>query len=588
MGTLTGRIFRSILFTSIATVLLASVLFVGLTYAVLDDQLRRELLNTTDVIERALPAAKDEKAYLEGLVLRDIRVTWIAADGSVLHDSVATGATELENHLDRPEVKEALSTGSGIARRHSNTLDEETVYAARLLPDGTVLRVAGTQRSIFGHMTAVLVPGILVLLALAVVAVIVARFTARRMLRPLDSIDFERPLANEAYPELAPLLTRLNASRREIIERNAQLDARRGEFDAVTGSMREGLVLSDAQGRVLSINAAAAELFGVSTADVIGRHLLTLSRNSDVQRIVDSALLGERATGHIEQDGRVYRLLASPVLAGGEAAGDEAGVVAGADADLGQLGVVARGAALLALDITEWYRADLQRREFTANVSHELKTPLTVINGYAELMERGMVEQGDVLRFARLIHDEATRLITLVDDIITLSQLDEKEGRPLELTPFEEVDLVVLAREVTDRLASFARGREVTLVPPPAVGDVTVLGIPVLLSKMLYNLVENGIRYTNPGGEITVDVAREGDAVVASVRDTGIGIPAELHDKVFERFFCADRSRSRETGGTGLGLAIVKHGALVHNADITLQSAEAQGTTIQLRFPACQ
>jgi two-component system phosphate regulon sensor histidine kinase PhoR len=613
MGTLTGRIFRSILFTSIAVVLLTGVLFAGLTYAVLDDQLRRELLNTTDVIERALPVAEDEEAYLEGLVLRDIRVTWIAADGSVLHDSVATGAAELENHLDRPEVKEALSTGSGIARRHSNTLDEETVYAARLLSDGTILRVAGTQRSIFGHMAAVLVPGVLVLLALTVVAVLVARFTARRMLRPLDRIDFEQPLANEAYPELAPLLTRLNVSRREIIERNAQLDARRSEFDAVTGSMREGLVLSDAQGRVLSINAAAAELFDVSADDVIGRHLLTLSRSSDVQRIVDSALLGERATGHIEQDGRVYRLLASPVLAGGEAgalaggtmgavaggavgavgaadvaAGGETGAVGGAtggDAAAGQPGVVARGAALLALDITEWYRADLQRREFTANVSHELKTPLTVINGYAELMERGMVEQGDVLRFARLIHDEGTRLITLVDDIITLSQLDEKEDHPLELTPFEEVDLAVLAREVTDRLASFARGREVTLVLRPAADDVTVLGIPVLVSKMLYNLVENGIRYTNPGGEVTVDVAREADVVVASVRDSGIGIPAELHDKVFERFFCADRSRSRETGGTGLGLAIVKHGALVHNADITLQSAEAQGTTIQLRFP---
>jgi signal transduction histidine kinase len=387
--------------------------------------------------------------------------------------------------------------------------------------------------------------------------------------------------------------------------------------------MREGLVLADAQGRVLSINAAAAELFGVSAADVIGRHLLTLSRSSEVQHIVDSALLGERATGHIEQDGRVYRLLASPVLASGETgvtAGGEMGGGAGDDGGVGQPGVavaagqsgmttggdaadvalagqpgvltgaeqpgvVASGAALLALDITEWYRADIQRREFTANVSHELKTPLTVINGYAELMERGMVEPEDVLRFARLIHDEGTRLITLVDDIITLSQLDEKEGHPLELTPFEEIDLSVLAREVTDRLASFARGREVTLTLRPAVGDVTVSGIPVLLSKMLYNLVENGIRYTNPGGEVTVSVVREEDAVVASVRDSGIGIPAELHDKVFERFFCADRSRSRETGGTGLGLAIVKHGALVHNAAITLQSAEGEGTIIELRFP---
>jgi two-component system phosphate regulon sensor histidine kinase PhoR len=572
MGTLTGRIFRSILFTSIAVVLLAGVLFAGLAYAVLDSQLRRELFNTADVITSALAADDDEASYLGGLVLRDIRISWIAADGSVLHDSVASDAVELENHLDRPEVRDALDTGNGIARRHSSTLDEETVYVARRLPDGNILRVAGTQRSILGHMAAMLMPGILALLAVAIIAAVAARFTARRMLAPLNAIDFEQPLANEIYAEFAPLLTRLNASHRAIIERNTRLDAQRSEFDAVTANMREGLVLADAQGRVLFINAAAAELFAVSSVDVIDRHLLTLNRNDSIQHVVDSALLGRRAEGQFEQDGRVYRLLASPVFARGE-------VDDGADGEI-------NGAALLALDITEWYRADIQRREFTANVSHELKTPLTVINGYAELMKRGMVEPEDALRFSRLIHDEATRLIALVDDIITLSQLDEQEGRALERTSFEEVDCVQLAREVVDRLLSFAQEREVALILLPIAENVTIFGIPVLLSRMLYNLVENGIRYTNPGGEVTVSVARDRDAVMVSVCDTGIGIPAELHDKVFERFFCVDRSRSRETGGTGLGLAIVKHGAFAHNADVTLQSTEGQGTTLELRFPA--
>ncbi|MDR0347699.1 MAG: PAS domain-containing protein, partial [Coriobacteriales bacterium] len=537
MGTLTGRIFRNIFFTALAVVLLTGILFAGLAYTVLDSQLRRELLNTIDVIESALPAEDDEAAYLGRLVMRDIRVTWIAADGAVLHDSVASDDVEFENHFNRPEVQEALRSGSGIASRHSSTLDAETLYAARLLPDGTVLRVAGTQRSIIGHMAAVAVPGILVLLAVAGVAALTARFTAKRMLNPLDALDFEQPLANETYPELAPLLTRLNTSRREIIERNAQLDAQRGEFDVVTGNMREGLVLFDTQGRVLFINAAAAELFGVGSSDVAGRHLLALSRDDSIQRVVESALRGRRAEGHIEQDGRVYRLLASPVFAAvggvgglrggalgeGEAATDAAlnGAGAATDASLNGAGAatdtalnekngdtdgVASGAALLALDVTEWYRADVQRREFTANVSHELKTPLTVINGYAELMERGMVEKDDVVRFTRLIHDEATRLITLVDDIITLSQLDEKEESLEGFAAFEEVNLVTLVHEVSGRLASFAQGREVRLDAQIAEGEVLVFGIPLLLSRMLYNLVENGIRYTNPGGEVRVVV----------------------------------------------------------------------------------
>jgi two-component system phosphate regulon sensor histidine kinase PhoR len=568
MNTLAGRIFRSIFLTAVAVVLFAGVLVTGLVYAVLGDQLRRELLNTVEVIEAALPDARDEATYLGSLELRDIRVTWIATDGSVLYDSVAPADTPLENHLDRPEVQGALANGSGMASRHSQTLDVETIYLAHRLPDGTILRVAGTQKSILGHMATALVPGILILVAVAAIAAASARFTARRILRPLGAIDFEQPLTSDTYPELAPLLTRLNASLREIAERGAALDVQQSEFDVVTNSMREGLVLTDPAGQVLFINAAAARLFESSASDVIGRHLLTLNRSDRIQQVVESATGGQRAEGYFEQAGRVYQLLASPVLKDGQP----------------------NGAALLVLDITEWYQADVQRREFTANVSHELKTPLTVINGYAELMERGMVEPADVERFTRLIHDEGTRLITLIDDIITLSQLDETEGSAREQLAFESVDLIGLAHEVCERLDSFAQGREVTLTllahADAAGATLEVEGIPILLSRMLYNLVENGIRYTNPGGSVSVELSRDEDAAaVVRVRDTGIGIPAELHTKVFERFFCVDRSRSRNTGGTGLGLAIVKHTALLHNATIDLQSTEAQGTTITLRFP---
>jgi two-component system phosphate regulon sensor histidine kinase PhoR len=557
---LTGRIFRSILLTVVAVVLVAGVLASVLVYAVLDGQLRRELLNIAEVVEGALPAVDDEAAYLTGLAVRDVRVTWIAPDGSVLHDSVAGDEAGLANHLDRPEVQDALRTGSGIAHRRSQTLDEETIYLARLLPDGSVLRVAGTQKNLLGHMATALLPAVLVLAALALAAAAAARIISRRILSPLGALDFDRPLENVAYPELTPLLTRLNASRREIAAQNAQLDARQSEFDAVVGSMREGLVLIDSQGGVLLINDAAIDIFGASATEVAGRHLLALNRSEQIQQVVERALGGARAQGYFEREERVYQLLASPVPADGGTG----------------------GAALLVLDVTEWHRADVQRKEFTANVSHELKTPLTVINGYAELLEQGMVATEDVGRFTRLIHDEATRLITLIDDIITLSQLDE--GAPDGPPAVEEVDLGALARDAVSRLASFAQERDVALCLRPLVEDAVVQGVPVLLARMLYNLVENGIRYTDPGGEVTVGIGRDGDEAVVSVLDTGIGIPRRFHEKVFERFFCVDASRSRSTGGTGLGLAIVKHGALMHHARVALHSSEGAGTLVEIRF----
>ncbi|MDR0350301.1 MAG: PAS domain-containing protein, partial [Coriobacteriales bacterium] len=521
MPTLTGRIFRSVLLTAVAVVLLAGLLASGLVYTMLDAQLRRELLNTAELIERSLPAVGDEAAYLSDLSLRDLRITWIATDGSVLYDSAIGGEAPLENHLDRPEVRSALETGSGFARRHSQTLDEETVYLARRLPEGSVLRVAGTQRNLLGYMAAALLPSALILVVAALVAAVAARLISRRILSPLDKLDFEHPLETESYPELAPLLSRLAASGREIIERKAQLDERQGIFDAVTESMREGLVLIDAQGAVLSINEAAISVFGSAAADVMGRHLLALNRSEQIQAPVEAALKGQRAQGYLEQGGRVYRLFASPVLTDGEP----------------------NGAALLVLDVTEWHRADLQRREFTANVSHELKTPLTVINGYAELLSQGTVPPEDALRFSHLVHEEATRLITLVDDIITLSRLDEgKEGQG-DLPAMERVELCALATEVVERLEPFAKSQGVRLSLCALVDAAMVRAMPTLLSKMLYNLVENGIRYTDPGGEVTVGVGTDGDAAQLSVLDTGIGIPERFHDKVFERFFCVDSSR---------------------------------------------
>jgi len=599
MKSLSGRIFRSIFLTTLAVVVLVGATASMLIYAMLDRQLQRELQNMSEIIVQALPTTTNEAVYLEGLAVRDTRITWIAANGTVYYDSIVMGpqdqdapapALSLENHLDRSEVRDALATGIGTARRHSQTLDEETLYYARRLPDGTILRVAGTQRSILGIMATMLGPSLVILVGAALAVAVIARFTTRRMLRPLEVLDFDQPLTNDTYPELAPLLTRLDAQHRAIEQGIAQLDARRHEFQVVTSGMREGLVLIDAAGMILYLNTAAMQLFDAQAQDCVGAHVLTLNRSKQLQEALKATQEGTYADKTLELGGRVYRLMANPVFSpskpsavaprGSNTASEGEGTAV-------FFSPKPSGAALLVMDITERHDADMLRREFSANVSHELKTPLTVINGYAELMRQGMVKGEDVARFAGLIHDEAGRLITLIEDVITLSQLDEVDARPFTSNVFEPVDLLELSQEVCAHLVSFAAERHVTLVSPTALAhtNTTVLGIRVLLYHMLYNLVENGIRYTDAEGTVAVAVEREDGSRVVRVTDTGIGIPAAYHEKVFERFFCVDQSRSKTTGGTGLGLAIVKHGANLHGAKIALQSVESQGTTITVRFP---
>jgi two-component system phosphate regulon sensor histidine kinase PhoR len=500
----------------------------------------------------------------------------------------------MDNHLDRPEVIEALAKGVGTSKRHSDTLNEETTYLARALQDNTILRVAGSQRSVVGHLVTMIVPDLLIIALAALITALIARFTARRILRPFAHINFARPLESETYPELAPLLTKLNSSFIELSEQSRALKAQQHELEIVTGNMKEGLILVDAEGHVLSLNTSAAHIFNI-TEDVVAetlsekRHLLTISRNVELQQLLEAVLAGKYSESELEQEDRYYQVLGSPVISK-----DEGGAEEGADDEAESS---PSGAVLLIRDITEWHEGDVLRKQFSANVSHELKTPLTVINGYAELMKQGMVNPGDEARLASLIHDEATRMILMIDDILTLSQLDESgaTGAVIEES-FETLDLLLVSEEVCRLLRSFAQERQITLNGPTVVPGTTphdeadeapsfkVKGVRTLVTRMIYNLVENAIRYSDLGGSVTINLSMEEDRVAVSVADNGIGIPLNLHDKVFERFFCVDQSRSKATGGTGLGLAIVKNGAKLHKATIDLTSAEGQGTTVVLRF----
>ncbi len=583
MGKLSARIFKSIIFTVIAIVLVLNIAFGWLAYLLLDRQLQQELDNTVSLIEQAFSydESADKNDLLGALSLREIRITWIDKDGTVLYDSAVSSNTQLpnmDNHLDRPEVIDAIASGSGTSKRHSDTLNEETTYLARVMSDNTIVRVAGSQKSVLGHLGSMILPDILVLSFATLAAVLIARLTAKRILRPFGNINFARPLESETYPELAPLLVRLNSSFNELSEQSEALKAQQNEFEIVTSNMKEGLLLVDATGAILSINPSAAQIFNV-TDDVLSvtlsekRHLLTINRSAELQQLLEEVLAGKFSEGEMQQGDRYFQILGSPVIP-----------------DKISLDDNAQGAVLLLRDITEWREGDMMRKQFSANVSHELKTPLTVINGYAELMKQGMVHPGDEARLAGLIHDESTRMILMIDDILTLSQLDESSTASSTIEEsFEVLDLFEISEEVCKRLSSYANEKQIALVKPETTDQISSLktkGLSTLVTRMIYNLVENAIRYSDVGGTVQVSLSADDDQVSVSVSDTGIGIPSALHEKVFERFFCVDQSRSKSTGGTGLGLAIVKNAAKIHKATIDLNSAEGRGTTITLGFKA--
>ncbi len=550
---MTKKIFRSIFIVAMVAFLACLALIMGVLYSyygsVQENQLAAELSFAAQGVEQ------NGLAYLTGLRGKDNRLTWVAADGKVLFDS-QTDAKEMENHAEREEIKKALKNGTGESARYSSTLTEQTVYYAKRLSDGSVLRISISRFTMLALGISMLQPMCIILVVALVLSGALAHSLSKRIVKPLEAVNLDKPMENDTYEELVPILTRLEQQHRQIRYQREELRERKNEFLAVISNMNEGLVLLGENETILSINPAAASFFGTDR-DYIGKNFISLERNRAIGKMISSAEKSGRGELAISRGGREYQLSASRVENGGKIS----------------------GVVILIFDITEKIFAERNRREFTANVSHELKTPLQSIMGSAELMQNGLVKPDDLPQFARRIRSEAARLVTLIEDIIRLSQLDEQPDFMIE-----EVDLSSLVREEINTLQLAADDKRVTLAFEGE--SVTVKGVRQLLHEVIYNLLDNAIKYNLDGGSVTVSVKAENEAVCLTVADTGIGIPSEYQTRIFERFYRVDKSHSKQIGGTGLGLSIVKHAVQYMNGKIDLKSESGVGTTITVTLPA--
>ena len=551
-NTMTRRIFRSTLLVGVVVLLAALTLVVGVLYSyfgrVQESQLRDELSLA------AVGVTQSGEDYLRQLESDQYRITWVAADGAVLYDTQAD-ASAMENHAQRQEVRQALAYGEGESSRYSSTLLQKTVYYAKLLPDGTVLRLSSVRVTAGVLMLNMLQPLLLLVIAVLILSGVLAGRLAKRITEPLNRLDLENPLENDTYEELAPLLRRMEHQRRQIDRQMDELKRRAEEFQQITGSMNEGLVLLDENGRILSINPAAQRLLGTDNA-CVGQDILTVDRDVSLSDSLRTAAQEGHSEFRGRRGGREYQFDISRIQTEGRTA----------------------GTVLLVFDVTERAFAEQNRREFTANVSHELKTPLQGIIGSAELLENGMVKQEDVPRFVGHIRSEAQRLVTLIGDIIRLSQLDE--GEPM---PTETVDLLEVTREAAENLQTAAAARDVTVTVEGQPAELE--GVRRLLYEVVDNLCDKALKYNVTGGRVDLSVSCTGGTTAVMVRDTGIGIPADQQDRVFERFYRVDKSHSKASGGTGLGLSIVKHAVQYHHGVIELKSELGKGTEIRVTFP---
>jgi len=544
---MTSKIFRSTVFVAVAVLLCSLGIVMGVLYShftgVQVQQLKDELSLAVTGTEQY------GNAFLENVEADRFRVTWIDTDGTVLFDT-RVDQTAMENHADREEIREAFETGSGSAVRNSSTLTEQTYYEAQRLLDGTVLRISANQASAWALMIDLLWPIAAIALLAIGLSALLARRMARKIVEPLNKLNLEQPLSNNTYEELSPLLRRINQQHLQINTQMRKLQRKTDEFIQITSHMQEGLVVLDKETKIRSINFAAMKIFGTDEACVGGSFFL-VNRSNALRQALNDAL--DRGHGSVIQksEGRVYRFDMSSIQSDGNLL----------------------GAVILVVDVTESQNAEKMRREFSANVSHELKTPLQGIIGSAELLESGMVKQEDAPRFVGHIRKEASRLVNLIEDIIRLSQLDEG----VEL-PAEQVDMLALAEDVKEILAPSAAEKNVKI---DVTGNgFTITGVRRMLQEIIYNLCDNAVKYNVPGGSVMIQA--EDNRLVVS--DTGIGIPAEHKDRIFERFYRVDKSHSKASGGTGLGLSIVKHAVAYHKAEIHLESTPGKGTTITIAF----
>ena len=549
---MTRKIFLSIM-AAAAVVLLCSVLIImGCLYDYFGGVQERQLEDELALAQTGVECSG--KTYLKALEGESYRLTWIAPSGEVLFDSQADESS-MENHAQREEVRQALETGEGQSSRYSSTLLEKTIYYAKKLTDGSILRISISRATAGVLVMGMLQPMLVVLAAALILALVLAKRISARIVAPLNRLNLEKPLENDTYEELSPLLTRINQQRRQIDAQLRTLQQKKDEFAQITASMNESLVLMNEKGTVLSINPAARALFHAEP-DCVGQDFLTVERSHEISCAIRRALEEGHAELRVERGGHEYQLDISRI--------ESEGTVI--------------GAVLLAFDVTEQAFAERNRREFTANVSHELKTPLQSIMGSAELIENGLVKQEDMPRFVGHIRTEAARLVTLIEDIIRLSQLDE--GGEL---PFEPVDLKKLAEEASASLASAAAEKQVTIRVHG--DDRQITTVRRLASEIIYNLCDNAVKYNREGGSVDVTIDGTAHGAVVTVQDTGIGIPPEHQSRVFERFYRVDKSHSRQSGGTGLGLSIVKHAVQYLGGRIELESQPGKGTTMRVHFP---
>lgn len=547
------HIFRSITLATMAVLLASLVLIFGVLYTYFANTQAKQLETET-----GLAAAGVEKGgmdYLTSLGTGEYRITWIAGDGKVLFDNKAESGS-MENHLEREEIRQALATGHGASSRYSTTLTERQLYYAVKLSDGTVLRLSVSHPAWWTLILGMIRP----LLVIGIAAVVLALFLAYRLsdaiVKPLNTLNLDEPKEDPSYEELSPLIHKIQNQQKELKRKQQELNRKKEEFSAATDHMMEGIVLLNESGTVLSINPSASRILGISSF-CIGKDLLLFNHSFELQELLRRSATGEHTEITVALEGREYQFNATPIKSDGNVC----------------------GIALILFDITEKEKAEETRREFTANVSHELKTPLQNISGYAELLAGGMVKPEDVAGFSKHIYSEAKRMIALVEDIIKLSHLDEG-GAGYQA---KDTDLYEIVELTHRNLLPVAEGKNITFTVS---GTHAVLcGIPELLSEIVYNLCDNAMKYNSDGGSVNAEVKDLGEAVSLSVSDTGIGIPAEEQEHIFERFYRVDKSRSKEVGGTGLGLSIVKHAALIHHAQIEVHSKPGEGTEIRLTFP---
>ena len=559
---MTKRIFGGAFIVSLVAIISAVAMVLGVAYTKEQQLFKRQLEQQAMLLAATMEnTSPDDDVESLRKLSHDIhgtfenRITYIGQDGTVLFDNEADPAT-MENHLGREEVVAAKQSGTGTAIRESYTMSEMTVYCARVIGYDCIVRVAGTMDTVAARIAGMWWEVLLVVIIAAMVSLGVAAIVARVVVKPINSIDLKNPDIGESYSEIAPLLHRISEQNHEIDQQIAELTRSRKEFSLITENMSEGFIIIDSRTEVLSYNTAALKILG---SDFTGssRSVLVLNRSEAFRSAVEDALAGKRSETDLTLSEKIYQVIATPAFTGSSVT----------------------GAVMIILDITEKEAREELRREFTSNVSHELKTPLTTIYGISDMLVGGIVKPEDIPGFAKNIRDEAGRMITLIQDILKLSQLDENTFSDQR----ERVDLYELAQSAAERLRPQADEKHVTISVTGERSEFT--GIATVLEEMIYNLLDNAVKYNKQGGRADVDVRSSGDDIVVTVSDTGIGIPADSIDRIFERFYRADKSHSRKIGGTGLGLSIVKHGVSLHGGSITVKSSEGSGTTFTMALP---